>query len=68
MNLVWIGVIAIVFVNMTIRPKMRLVAKDDFSAKTGNFFQTLRSPVSELMALAMVINSELLGQLDLVRV
>lgn len=71
MNLVWVGVVpytAIVFVNMVIRPKMCLVAKDDYSAKIGVLIQMLRSPLSEQSALFMVINSKLLGQLDLVRV
>lgn len=71
MNLVWVGVVpytAIMLVNIAIHPKLRLIAKDDFSAKIGILFQTLRGPVSEQTALPMVINFELLGQLDLVRV
>ncbi|EFN79312.1 hypothetical protein EAI_12098, partial [Harpegnathos saltator] len=69
LNLVWVGVVpytAIMLVNIAIHQKMRLVAKDDFSAKIGVLFQMLRSPVSEQTALSMVINFELLGQLDLV--
>ena len=70
-NIVWVGVVpytAILLVNIAIHPKMRLVTKDDFSAKIGVVFQTLRSPVSKQTALSMVINLKLLGQLDLVRV
>ena len=57
-NLVLVGVVpytAIMLVNIAIRPKMRLVAKDDFSAKIGVLFQMLQSPVSEQTALSMVI-------------
>ena len=71
MNLLWVGVIpytADLLVYKAIHPKMRLVAKDDFSAKIGVLFQTLRCPVSKQTALSVVINFELLGQLDLVRV
>jgi hypothetical protein len=67
----WIGIApytAILFVYIAIHPKMRFVTKDDFSAEIGIFFQTLRNPVSEQTALFMIINFELLGQLDLVRV
>ena len=70
-NLVWVDVVpytAIMLVNMAIRPKMRLVAKDDFSTKIGVLFQMLRSAVSERTALFMVIIFELQGQLDIVRV
>ena len=37
-NFMWVGVVlytAVVLVNLAIYPKMRLVAKDDFSVKIG---------------------------------
>ncbi|EFN80660.1 hypothetical protein EAI_02813, partial [Harpegnathos saltator] len=57
LNLVWVGVVPYTapwLVNIAIYPKMRLIAKDDFSAKIGILFQMLRSPVSEQTALSMV--------------
>lgn len=47
---------------------MLLVAKDDFLSKIGVLFQTLQIPLNEQTALYMVINFDLLGQLDFVRV
>ena len=62
-NIVRVGVVpytTILHVNIVIHPKMRLVVKDDFSAKIEVLFQTLRSPGSEQTTLSMVINFELL--------
>lgn len=42
--------------------------KDNFSAKIEIFFQKIRTPLSEHTALSMVMDFELFGQLDHVRV
>lgn len=69
-NLMWVVITytAILFVYIAIHPKMHLITKDNFSAKIGVLFQTLKNPFSEHTALFIIINFEVLGQLNLVRV
>jgi len=71
MYLVWIVIVpnpTILFINISIHPKMGFVAKNDFFGEIWVNFQLHQSPISKYTAFSMVIYLMFLGQLDFIRV
>jgi len=67
--LVWIGIVpnsTILFVHVSIHPKMGLIAKDDLFGEIWVNFQLLQNPISEPMALSMVVYLKFLDQLNFI--
>jgi len=69
--LTWIGIVpnsTILLVHISIYLKMGLIAKDDLFSEIWVNFQLLQNPISEHMALSMVVYLKFLGQLNFIGV
>jgi len=65
--LAWIGIVpnsTILLVHISIHPKMGLITKDDLFGEIWVNFQLFQNPISEHMALSMIVYFKFLGQLN----